>query len=349
MVYEVRVSRELCEAMALWLPQRDFATHPTHARALLTEFWIDPIRGDALIALERELATLATDFSQGMSWTQYRPPVGRGQRQASTQPWPCASSWELSSACALDTLTLQDPSRTHQELRSLCAMLGQHPLDVLLLSLLALPSVDDAQTLLAHADAHPELARDPIVQWLRERPTRSIPCEFFSQQAIDRALAGRWQHALDVAPSALREPRTTTIKRNDEVTEIIQCLAQLLTHGALGSPTKLVLDRSMAVLFGHWALAKKGPAYSSTRVAPRMAALALYRALVDCKRAPIQWLHAMREHNEHLTQPIERRPRAPEVVTKTVEDLRDLARRGIARDGTLQRAEDDGGWRFAIA
>lgn len=258
MVYEVRVSRELCEAMALWLPQRDFATHPTHARALLTEFWIDPIRGDALLALERELATLATDFSQGMSWTQYRPPVGRGQRQASTQPWPCASSWELSSACALDTLTLQDPSRTHQELRSLCAMLGQHPLDVLLLSLLALPSVDDAQTLLAHADAHPELARDPIVQWLRERPTRSIPCEFFSQQAIDRALAGRWQHALDVAPSALREPRTTTIKRNDEVTEIIQYLAQLLTHGALGSPTKLVLDRWRCSL-GTGRSPKRGP------------------------------------------------------------------------------------------
>lgn len=350
MVYEVHVSTELCDALARWIPRRDFATHPTHARALLTERWLDPVRGDALIALERELTTLATDFAEGVSWLRYRPPLGRGEPRVerSSRRWPSASAWEFSSACALDALTLRDAPSTHRELYELGPTLGLDPIDTLLVALLSMPTLEAAQTLLDQARTHSPLDRDPILAWLCEQEPRMISCEYFPRQALERAFAGRWQAALDVAPPRLRAPRTSTIRPNDEVTEITQSLAQLLTHGALGAPTTRVLDRSIAVLFGHWSHSKKGPSHSSTRVAPRVAALALHRALVAPQRAPIEALYAMRAYNAHLTQPIERRPRAPDAVRAAVEELRDLARDAIKRQRALQRATRDDGHTFAI-
>jgi hypothetical protein len=344
------LSRRDVALLAGWLPYRSMLSGASpNARTLVSELCYDEPDRDLLRAHRAELDQCLRDFREGASWRDYTFPVGRGGTRLSLGGVKLAfpSSWEYLDAQQDALLSLESEREAHRSIDALALRLRSTHEECVLAALLCRPSLDEARALVSFACTHPALVSDPWVRWLAGRDDMPAGLSDAGDlaRAIKHGIAGRWRRALSALPAKRQKPRTTVVKPAGEETMADQVASQIITHVTDAKPSAALVERSMITLFSHWPGAWSSSAHSSTRVRVRLPVVALYRAKFSPNVTPLEALHRLRAHNEHIRQPIDKRVVAPQEVLTALAALcavvESADRRGVAlsrsavRDGYL--------------
>ncbi len=338
--------------LARWLPSKSLHGGLTlNARTLVSELFFDTPSPELLRAHRDELDQALVDFRKGTNWKKYTPPIGRGGTSVGLNGMSFAhpSTWEHFDAQRDCELSLESESSAHAGLDALVTLRSGNHLDVLLPALLCEPSLADARKLLSYARTHRALSEDPWVRWLADED--AVPADLSDAgdlcRAIEHALGQRFHRAFDALPVALQKPRTAAVKPLAEETMFDQVTAQLVTNATDAKPTATVIHRSMATLFSHWGYKASMPSYSGTNVRLRMPVVALYRARFAASQRALDVLYALREHIEHVREPIAKQFVAPRPVIDALDALAKVVRFALENHAELKRSDASSGYLFS--
>ena len=330
------------ELLARWLPTRTGpGREPTEARALVSEMFFEPLRGEALIARRNELDRAGLDLRHGASWEEYNAPIGRGgvSRGLHGATFPHRSAWESSYVISKRWIRPRESASIPAGLEAFAAETRAEPLSALLVALLCQDTLEDARAVLRGAARLDALAEDPWVLWLRDERAAPgvIDHRFEEPEAVTHALELRFNQAYEALSDRGKKLRPRAVTPTAERTMVAQVTAQWITHAIKGRPTLAALERSVGTLFSYWSHAPGRDPYEGTNVLLRLPVVALRRAQFSPAAPALDALYTTRAHIDHVTTPIVLTFTAPAEVLAPLDALRAVVQGAVERGLTLHR------------
>ncbi len=308
-----------------WLPvESQVGKNPTDARSLVAAFQ-DPLSPsdvvDRLAKVRRHLA----EFRGPRSPIDHRAPIGRGHPSIRTDSvrvqW--MSPWER-AWLVVDRLRcsgrLGAPSAA--DLKQIDA----DPLNAVGIAILCLEDANEGAQLAATvAKQTPDAADRVWLHWLATGENDLLASALdhmtdFVERidgAMEAALRGEWSKADAALPAAARKGTARTLKRT--VKMFSKHLAQLISHARDQTPSRKIIDSSLAVIMREWGYRTDSDWWSGDNVRIRLPLLAIHARVFEQTGPGALLLHAHRTRNEHILQPPPRTfDTPPEVIEALV-------------------------------